>query len=996
ATNSGSSRRAPRCWSGASASWSDSSRPQALEASRPLELRIQHLEQQIKVEEPSPEPRLAALERRLREAQEENARLARTFEERQSQLEGAVARVSGALPRMSVEIMSDWEALARERFAEAKVSQDLARLSQRLEAAPSASATERCLEELAVLRGRFNALPEVATVQQLQRCYEELTPLKLRMAELPEEVADAKVLELCASAEISGSRELGVGCGERTGNSCGWSGKRQKDLTKQFSSVSAMQSQMASMDGQMEIVTGLIQRTAPELQLSCPWRWTSERDTMVRFLQHIQNGMTDACACAFDALYGAMAQARLWAPCVLPGVRGAEGCEIRCAALGVGRCAVACHSGQVWLFRCAPEVEPSALTVAGWLGPEEVKALGFCAAPSSLEATAGLSGSQLLVSLLPGRLRLSDAEDGRCVAVLPLQDASATLLAVLEDGRHCALAGKELYLMDLWSGRQTALGGACERLAAPSRPGERFRRALRLAALNTWELKLWRREATSLILLLGDVAAYKPPTFVQPQEERALMVRRDPRGPCDQGEGSRKDQSGGRRILDTLGFGKIEAMILSLNAGGTIAGARWASNMSYQGFSEMQAPSYCKKVGLTVAFSYSEWVIHLVVAPETSDFSMSGTMTIARSDAEEAVALSFEEDVLLLVLRDRVLIWKGEDMPVQISRAHGAPLDLLGGLVVPSAAEAAAPRKPRRRGAPRARSASPRAGIEGSEPRVLLWTTSGDALSCSLDKERAERCGRFPAGRPGGNGHGLIAGCLMAPGRARVSCRARVLESLLAASGLCGALALRSGVLLAWHEGTWTLAAWAHLACALSDPGAVPRGAAEALAPEELGDVRWCKHCQVAKPPRAHHCSTCQRCIRKMDHHCMWMNNCIGANNQKHFLLFLIYTSAHCLGVPLGVVCLLLRADEESPWYHVAHICGVAGLLLAGCVGRFCVQLLMEQLRHLSANQTGIELLQGTTGESRSFRATLQEVMGSAPSLRWLLPLPEPRGESAA
>ena len=51
-------------------------------------------------------------------------------------------------------------------------------------------------------------------------------------------------------------------------------------------------------------------------------------------------------ACAFDALYGAMAQARLWAPCVLPGVRGADGCEIRCAALGAGRCAVACHSGQ--------------------------------------------------------------------------------------------------------------------------------------------------------------------------------------------------------------------------------------------------------------------------------------------------------------------------------------------------------------------------------------------------------------------------------------------------------------------------------------------------------------------------------------------------------------------------------------------------------------------------------------------------------------------------
>ena len=36
-------------------------------------------------------------------------------------------------------------------------------------------------------------------------------------------------------------------------------------------------------------------------------------------------------------------------------------------------------------------------------------------------------------------------------------------------------------------------------------------------------------------------------------------------------------------------------------------------------------------------------------------------------------------------------------------------------------------------------------------------------------------------------------------------------------------------------EASYFLAAWAHLACALSDPGAVPRGAAEVLAPPEAG-----------------------------------------------------------------------------------------------------------------------------------------------------------------
>ena len=43
------------------------------------------------------------------------------------------------------------------------------------------------------------------------------------------------------------------------------------------------------------------------------------------------------------------------------------------------------------------------------------------------------------------------------------------------------------------------------------------------------------------------------------------------------------------------------------------------------------------------------------------------------------------------------------------------------------------------------------------------------------------------------------------------------------------------------------------------------------------------------RPPRAHHCRICQRCIRKMDHHCPWINNCVGEWNQKYFLQFLLY-----------------------------------------------------------------------------------------------------------
>ncbi|CAE7233286.1 PAT16 [Symbiodinium natans] len=58
---------------------------------------------------------------------------------------------------------------------------------------------------------------------------------------------------------------------------------------------------------------------------------------------------------------------------------------------------------------------------------------------------------------------------------------------------------------------------------------------------------------------------------------------------------------------------------------------------------------------------------------------------------------------------------------------------------------------------------------------------------------------------------------------------------------------------------------------------------------------KQCHKCLKLKPPRAHHCSVCKRCVLKMDHHCPWINNCVGFNNYRYFCLFMLFLAMGCL-----------------------------------------------------------------------------------------------------
>lgn len=50
--------------------------------------------------------------------------------------------------------------------------------------------------------------------------------------------------------------------------------------------------------------------------------------------------------------------------------------------------------------------------------------------------------------------------------------------------------------------------------------------------------------------------------------------------------------------------------------------------------------------------------------------------------------------------------------------------------------------------------------------------------------------------------------------------------------------------------------------------------------------VKYCKTCNIWRPPRGHHCRVCDNCVETQDHHCVWLNNCVGRRNYRYFFVF--------------------------------------------------------------------------------------------------------------
>jgi hypothetical protein len=159
---------------------------------------------------------------------------------------------------------------------------------------------------------------------------------------------------------------------------------------------------------------------------------------------------------------------------------------------------------------------------------------------------------------------------------------------------------------------------------------------------------------------------------------------------------------------------------------------------------------------------------------------------------------------------------------------------------------------------------------------------------------------------------------------------------------------------------------------------------------------RMCRRCQAFKPPRAHHCSICKRCIIKMDHHCPWVNNCVGIGNHKYFLLFIFYTSLSCgysLAFLIWRFCHCLggagSSGSGSNHYrpgpscvdHPSDLLPLIGLTVEALLfGMFTLCMMCDQWDVVMTNLTHIDRLKGHHHDNTlhyRVQAGINEVFGT-------------------
>ncbi|KII90880.1 hypothetical protein PLICRDRAFT_39484 [Plicaturopsis crispa FD-325 SS-3] len=137
------------------------------------------------------------------------------------------------------------------------------------------------------------------------------------------------------------------------------------------------------------------------------------------------------------------------------------------------------------------------------------------------------------------------------------------------------------------------------------------------------------------------------------------------------------------------------------------------------------------------------------------------------------------------------------------------------------------------------------------------------------------------------------------------------------------------------------------IAPTLSPPSTAPP---PPTAPTLLPSHRYCAHCEIVKPYRAHHCRACGTCVLKYDHHCPWIGQCVGARNHKFFVIFCQWSYLYWL----WTFATLVGANASSPVRSIDPQQGVV-IVVAGLFTLFTVLLYTIHLSLIFRNITTVE-----------------------------------------
>ncbi|KAG9230635.1 DHHC palmitoyltransferase-domain-containing protein [Amylocarpus encephaloides] len=86
--------------------------------------------------------------------------------------------------------------------------------------------------------------------------------------------------------------------------------------------------------------------------------------------------------------------------------------------------------------------------------------------------------------------------------------------------------------------------------------------------------------------------------------------------------------------------------------------------------------------------------------------------------------------------------------------------------------------------------------------------------------------------------------------------------------------------------------------------------------------TKYCKTCNIWRPPRGHHCRVCDNCIETQDHHCVWLNNCVGRRNYRYFFAFVSYSTllgALTIGANLAQIIVYMNRNNISFGAAIDH-----------------------------------------------------------------------------